>query len=62
MQCVNSGFIKLKVNDSTHVEMLIIQKMRKNSLNHSSIIVTYQVACVLVYYNKCKMQFLNNGF
>jgi hypothetical protein len=25
------------VNDSAHVQMLIIQKMRKNSLTHSSI-------------------------
>jgi hypothetical protein len=22
----------------------------------------YWIACVLVYYNKCKMQFVNNGF
>jgi len=35
--------------------------MWKNSLNHSNIIVIYWVACVLVYYNKCKMQFVNNS-
>jgi len=36
--------------------------MWKNALNHSSIIAKYWVACVLVYYNKCKMQFVSNGF
>jgi len=36
--------------------------MWKNSLNHSSIIVKYGVACVLIYYNKYKMQFVNNDF
>ncbi len=62
MQCLNNGFNKFKVNDSTHVNMLIVQKMWKKSLNHSSIIVKYWVACVLVYYNKCKMQFMSNDF
>jgi hypothetical protein len=51
-----------KVNDSTHVQMLIVQNMRKNSLNHSNIIAKYWVACVLIYYNKWKMQFVNNDF
>ncbi len=27
MQCLNSDFNKLKVDDSTHVKMLIVQKM-----------------------------------
>jgi len=27
MQCLNSGFNKLKVNDSIHVKILIVQKM-----------------------------------
>jgi hypothetical protein len=62
MQRLNSGFNKLKVNDLIHVKMLIVQKMWKNSLNHSNIIAKYWVTCVLVYYNKCKMQFVNNGF
>ncbi len=59
---MNSGFNKLKVDDSTHVKMLIIQEMWKHSLNHSSIITKYWVAYVLVYYNKCKMQFVSNDF
>jgi hypothetical protein len=55
MQCLNSGFNKLKVDDSTHVNMLIVQEMWKNSLNHSSIIAKDWVASFLVYYNKWKM-------
>jgi hypothetical protein len=51
-----------KVNDSIHVPMLIVQEMCKNTLNHSSIIAKYWVSYVLIYYNKCKMQFTNNGF
>jgi hypothetical protein len=35
--------------------------MWKNSLNHSSIIVKYWVAYVLVYYNKWKMKFMSNA-
>jgi hypothetical protein len=62
MQCLNNGFNKLKVNDSTHVKMMIVQEMKNISLNHSSIIAKYLVACVLVFYNKCKMQFLTNNF
>ncbi len=30
MQCLNDGFNKLKVDDSTHVKMLIVQIMLKN--------------------------------
>jgi hypothetical protein len=62
MQCLNSDFNKLKVTNSTHVKMLIVQEMWKHSLNHSNIIVKYWVACVLIYYNKCKMQFVSNVF
>ncbi len=62
VQCLNSGFNKLIVNDSTHVKMMIVQKMRKNSLNYSSIITKTLIPCVLVFYNKCKMQFLTNGY
>jgi len=46
MQCLNSCFNKLKVDDSTHVKMLIVQKMWKNSLNYSCIITKYWVASV----------------
>jgi hypothetical protein len=62
MQHLNNGFNKLKVDDSTHVKMLIVQKMWKFSLNHSSIIAKDWVACVSIYYNKWKMQFVSNGF
>ncbi len=56
------GFNKFKMDDSTHVKMLIVQNMWKNSLNHSNIIAKYWIACVLLCYNKCKMQFVNNHF
>jgi len=55
MQYLNSGFNKFKMDDSIHIKMLIVQKMWKHSLNHSSIITKYWVACIIVYYNKCKM-------
>ncbi len=32
MQQLNCGFNKFKMNDSTHVKMLVVQKMWKNSL------------------------------
>ncbi len=40
----------------THVYMLIVQEMWKNSLNYSSIIAKQcQIAYVSIYSNKCKM-------
>jgi hypothetical protein len=62
MQCWNSGFNKLKVDDSIHVNMLIVQEMWKFSLNHSCVIVKYLVTCVLVYIIINAMQFLSNNF
>jgi hypothetical protein len=62
MHCLNSDFNKLKVNDSTYVKMLIGQKMWKYLLNHSSIIAKYWISCVLIYYNKYKMQFVHDDF
>jgi len=62
MQCLNNGFNKFKVDDSTHVKILVVQEMWKHSLNHSSIIAKYWIACVIVYYNKWKMQFVSNDF
>ncbi len=59
---MNNGFNKLKVNDSTYVKMLIVQEMWKYSLNHSNKIAKYWITCVLIYYNKCKMQFLSDDF
>jgi hypothetical protein len=41
MQRLNSDFNKFKVDDSIHVKMLIVQKMWKKSLNHSSIIAKH---------------------
>jgi hypothetical protein len=55
MQHLNDGFKKFKMYDSTHVKMLIIQEMWKNSLNHLSIIAKHWLTCVSIYYNKCKM-------
>jgi hypothetical protein len=62
MQRLNIGFSKLKMDDWTHVNMLIVQEIWKNLLIRSIIIPKYLIACVLVYYNKCKMQLLSNGF
>jgi hypothetical protein len=62
MQRLNSGFNKLKMNDLIHVKMLIFQKMWKKPLNHSSILTKHWIVCVLVYYDKCKMEFVNNNF
>jgi hypothetical protein len=41
MQHLNNGFDKFKVNDSTHVKMVIVQEMWKSSLHHSSIIAKH---------------------
>jgi hypothetical protein len=57
---LNNGFNKFKMHDSTHVKMLIVQKMWKKSLNHSNIITKHWIACVSKYLNKCKMQLVNN--
>jgi len=62
MQHLNNGFNKFKIDDSTHVKVLTVQKMWKKSLNHSSMIANHWVACVSIYYNKCKMQLGSNGF
>jgi hypothetical protein len=49
------------MDDSTHVKMLIIEEMWK-LIKPLSIIAKHGVACVLIYFNKCKMWFMNNGF
>jgi hypothetical protein len=59
MQHLNNAFNKFKMNDSTHVKMLIILKMRENSLDHSRIIVKHWVTHVSIYFNKCKMQLVS---
>jgi hypothetical protein len=49
----------LKLNGST----LIIEQMWKKSLIHSNINVGFKiVTCVLINYDKCKMQLLNDVF
>ncbi len=51
------------MNDSIHVQMLIVQEMQKNSLTHSSINVKHKIVmCVSTYTNKCNVQHLNSGF
>jgi len=62
IQYLNNGFNKFKVHDSIHIKLLIVQKMWKNLLNHSNIIIKHWTACVSIYFNKCKMQLVNNGF
>jgi len=62
MQHLNNGFNNFKVDDSTHVKMLIILEIWKNSLNHLSIIAKHWIACVSIYYNNYKMQLVNNDF
>jgi hypothetical protein len=53
----------LKVNDSIHMQLLIIQDMKKKSLTHSSINVKhYVVMCVSIYTSKCNMRHLDSGF
>jgi hypothetical protein len=62
MQHLNNDFNKFKMDDSIHVKMLIIQKMWKKLINHSIIIVKHWVACVSIYFIKCKMQLVSDGF
>ncbi len=37
MQCLNNDFNKFKIDDLTHVKMLIVREMLKLSLNHSNV-------------------------
>ncbi len=62
IQHFNNDFNKFKVDDLTHVKMLIVQNMWKKSLNHSSMIAKIWAACVSIYFNKCKMQHFYNDF
>jgi hypothetical protein len=56
---VSNGFNILKVNCSSQ----IIDEMWKKSLIQFNINVGFLiVTCVLIDYEKCKMQLLNNGF
>jgi hypothetical protein len=62
IQHLNNDLNIFKIDYSTHVKMLIVQKMWENSLNHSRIIAKHWVARVSIYFNKCQMQFVNNNF
>ncbi len=56
---MSNGFNILKVNCSSQ----IIDEMWKKSLIQFNINVGFLiVTCVLIDYEKCKMQLLNNGF
>jgi len=61
MKQLNNGFNKFKMNDSTQVTMLIVQKKWKNLVNHSNIMIEHWITCVSIYSNKCKMQLMSNG-
>jgi hypothetical protein len=53
MQLMSNGFNRFKVNGSTHTQMLIVQKMWKNSLTHSNINVEFLIVThVLINYGK----------
>jgi hypothetical protein len=41
MQFMISGFNNIQSNDSTHMQILVVQEMQKNSLTHSSINVNH---------------------
>jgi hypothetical protein len=59
MQFLSNGFNILKINGST----LIIEEMWKKSFIHSHINVRFKIVrFILIYYGKCKMQLLNDGF
>jgi hypothetical protein len=60
MQIMSNGCNTFKVKFNSW-QMLIVQKIWKNSLNHLSIMAKDWVACVWIYYNKCKMQPMNNS-
>jgi hypothetical protein len=53
----------LKVSGLTHIHMLTFEEMWKDSLIHSNINVSFEVdTCVIINYDKCKMQPMNNSF
>jgi hypothetical protein len=62
MQHLNNGFNKLKTDDSSHVNMLIVQEMCSNLLKHPNIIAKHWVTYGSIYFSKCKMQLVSDGF
>jgi len=56
MQLMSGGFNKIIMDDSTHVKMLIINKMWKDSLKHSNI--KYWVACVLIFLKESHLVYI----
>jgi hypothetical protein len=60
---MSNRFNASKVNNSTHVQMLIVQNMQKNALTHFNVNKIHQVVVhVSIHNNKCNMQHLSNGF
>jgi hypothetical protein len=54
MQHLNNGFNKFKMDDSTHYNMLIVQKMWKKlvkPIKKNCKILNFM--CFIIYYNKC---------
>jgi hypothetical protein len=49
MQIMSNGFNTFKMNDSIHVQMLIIQEIFKNSLICSNINMRHQVVMFFQY-------------
>jgi hypothetical protein len=62
IQFVSYEFDIFKTNDSIFVKLLIIQKNVKSLLTHSNVIVKDWIAYVSIYFNKCNMQLVSNGF
>jgi hypothetical protein len=59
----NKYNMQLVSNGLTHIHMLIIEKMWKNSLIHFNINVGFEIfTCILINYDKYKMQLMNIGF
>ncbi len=62
MQHLNSGFNKFHVDDLIHVKMLIVQKNVKKINKPFKYKYKILSSMCLVYYNKSKIQFVDNGF
>jgi hypothetical protein len=60
MQFMSSGFNNIQSEWFNSCANVNSSKYVKNFTKPCNI--KYWVACVLIYYNKCKMQFVNNGF
>ncbi len=59
---MNNGLNKCKVDDSSHVKMLILKKMWKKNTKSMKYNYKNWVALISIHSNKGKMQLVNNGF